>query len=153
LLPAGKYSWIVEPSENDIQIWRDFDATNVRASSSVSLTLNPVLLSGRVLETGTDGIPADSIHVTLIEQGVTAPVADSVTARDGKFHFYVHKGSKFRLSLEDQRPRAVLERTTHVGWGQDVAMESAKRFDSAEVPEFPVKRDSTLDVYVRRAGR
>ena len=153
LLPAGAYSWIVEPTERDIQIWRDFDVTDVRGSARVSLTLYPVLLSGRVLEWGDDGDPADSIHVTLSEQGVTVPVADSVTARDGKFHFYVRKGSKFRLSLEDERPRAVLERTAGAGWGLDVAVARAKRFESAEVPEFVANRDTTLDVYVKRAAR
>jgi len=153
LLPPGKYSWIVEPTERDIQIWRDFNPMDVRGAGRVSLILNPVLLSGRVLETNADGDPADSIHVTLSERGVTGPVADSVTARDGKFHFFVRKGARFRLSLEDERPRALLRRTATGGWGLDVAMESAKRFESAEVPEFPVARDSTFDVFVKRANR
>jgi len=150
LLPPGKYSWLVEPAERDIQIWRDFDPTNVRGPERVSLMLNPVLLSGRVLERSVDGAPADSIHVTLSERGVAEPVADSVTARDGKFHFYVRKGARFRLSLEDERPRAVLRRTATEGWGLDVAMEKAKQFESAELPEFPVTRDSTVDLYVKR---
>lgn len=152
LLPAGKYSWIVEPADKDVQIWRGSDSTLIRGADRVNLTLRTALLSGRVIDTRT-GNPVDSMHVWLTERGVAEPVADSVTARDGKFHFFVRKGSRFQLAFEDERPLAVRERKANAGWGMDVAMETAKRFEDAKVPEFAVPRDTTFDVYVKAAGR
>jgi len=152
LLPAGKYSWIVEPADKDVQIWRGSDSTQIRGADRVNLTLHTALLSGRVLDTRT-GNPVDSMHVWLTERGVAEPVADSVTARDGKFHFFVRKGSRFQLAFEDERPLAIREHKVSSGWGMDVAMETAKRFEDAKVSEFAVPRDTTFDVYVKAAGR